>query len=176
MKPISDPRQLRRFFMGYTEHAFIDDLGVADTQLVDYVAGLLVRFVHQDRIFALRSSQGRFHIAIAEMVEEVERSPHVGRERRELFRHIGDFSLFWTGVFPESVREGRRIKEDVESATEQGKRSYYVASTYRDTPEQADESKVLLTLSEEFETCAMGLRRARQLWEADRRQMEAESL
>jgi hypothetical protein len=47
---------------------------------------------------------------------------------------------------------------------EQGKRSYYIASTFADEPFQ-DEAKVLRRLSEQFELCAFGLNRVRHEWE-----------
>ena len=43
---------------------------------------------------------------------------------------------------------------------EQGKRSYYLASTF-----EGDEAPVLRRLSVEFELCAFGLSRVRQEWE-----------
>lgn len=173
MRPISDPGQLGRFFAAYAEHAFLDHLGVVDTPLVDYLSGLLVRFVHRDQIFPLRPTGGVRMTALSDMVEAVERAESVGPDRRELFRHIGDFTLFWTGVFPEAVTgRPRAFAVGIEHFTEQGKRSYYVASTYRDTPEQADEAPILRRLSDQFEVCAVGLRRARDLWEADHPQLD----
>lgn len=167
MKPIADPSYLGQFFSAYTEHAFFDEMGVTDTRLIDYVAGVLVRFVHFDQIYPKRSLDGRRLMMIADMVDEIERSESVGQERRELFRHIGDLTLFWTGLFPEAVGRRRFAAIEMREYTQQGKRSYYVASTYQETPEQADQAPVLRRLSEEFEICAAGLRRARDLWEAE---------
>jgi hypothetical protein len=168
MDSIAGPAQLSRFFAAYTEHAFLDELGVADTRLVDYLAGLLCRFIHREDIFAHRTASRQTGQAWVDMVHEVDRRPADGPARRERFRHIGDFALFWTGVFPEAVkRQDRWAKAQIEAYTEQGKRSYFVASTYCDTPDQAKESPLLRRLSDEFELCAVGLRRARDLWEAD---------
>lgn len=167
MKPIADPNHLGQFFSAYTEYAFFDEMGVTDTRLIDYVAGVLVRFVHFDQIYPKRLLDGRRLMMIADMVDEIERSESIGPERRELFRHVGDFALFWTGLFPASIGRRRFAAVGVPEYTQQGKRSYYVASTYQETPEHANEAPVLRRLSEEFELCATGLRRARDLWEAD---------
>lgn len=168
MRPIADAGHLSLLFAAYAEHAFIDEMGVTDTRLIDYLSSLLVRFIHRDQIFAMKRSDGRRYLAITDMLEEIERSEKVGPERRELFRHIGDFALFWTGVFPEAVkRQSRWAQADIEDYTKQGKRSYYVASTYCDTQEQADQAPLLRRLSSDFELCAVGLRRARDLWESD---------
>ena len=51
--------------------------------------------------------------------------------------------------------------------TEQGKRSYYIASTFEDEPYR-DEAPVLRRLSEEFELCAYGLNRVREELERSR--------
>jgi hypothetical protein len=47
---------------------------------------------------------------------------------------------------------------------EQGKRSYYIASTFEDEPFK-EESIVLRRLSERFELCAYGLTQVRKEWE-----------
>ena len=47
---------------------------------------------------------------------------------------------------------------------EQGKRSYYIASTFADDPYR-EEAPVLRRLSEEFELCAYGLNQVRHEWE-----------
>jgi hypothetical protein len=168
MRPIADATTLNRLFVGYTEHALIGEIGITETRLVDYVACLLVRFLHRDQIFSLPAPVGKSLFVIGDMVHELERSPAVGPARRELFRHIGDFALFWTGIFPEAVQHQRaNVAKGIEEVTCHGKRSYFMASTYRDTPAHADEAPILRQLSDEFEICATGLRRARDLWQAD---------
>ena len=47
---------------------------------------------------------------------------------------------------------------------EQGKRSYYIASTFADDPYR-EEAPVLRRLSEQFELCAYGLSQVRLEWE-----------
>ena len=49
----------------------------------------------------------------------------------------------------------------------QGKRSYYIASTYEDE-NCRDECLVLRRLSHDFELCAYGLREVRREWERSR--------
>ena len=62
---------LRRYFSGLTEHAFVDDLGVADPPLIDYLALLLSRFVHIDAI--ARFQAGRTSLEqVADMLLEAE--------------------------------------------------------------------------------------------------------
>ncbi len=83
-----------------------------------------------------------------------------------MHRHIGDFTLFWTGVYPEALQKLRSAlsKDQLISYQEAGKRSYYIASTFEAEPYQ-EEAPVLRRLSAEFELCAYGLREVRREWE-----------
>ncbi len=157
---------LRRLFAGLTEHAFQNTLGIADPQLVDYLSLLLSRFVHIDAIYRLRNAQGKRLEEVAEMLLDAEALPQGGRTRREYHRHIGDFTLFWTGVFPEGLRRlcSAFSKDHLIDYTEQGKRSYYIASTFEEDPYR-EEARVLRRLSEEFELCAFGLHQVRREWQ-----------
>src|SRR5437016_607414 len=95
---------LRRLFAGLTEQTFMNLLGVADPPLTDYLSELLSRFIHFDAVYRLRNAQGRRLEEVADMVIEARGLPPEGRTRREVHRHIGDFTLFWTGVYPEALR------------------------------------------------------------------------
>lgn len=157
---------LRRYFTGVTEQTFMTDLGVADPALIDYLSELLSRFVHVDAIFKLRSGTGRRLEEVAEMLMEAESLPPEGRTSREIHRHIGDFTLFWTGVYPEVLKRLRSplTKDHFIDYCEQGKRAYYIASTFEEEPYK-EESPVLRRLSERFELCAFGLTKVRREWE-----------
>ena len=157
---------LRRLFAGITEHAFQTTLGVADPPLVDYVSDLLSRFVHIDQVYRLRDSQGRRLGEVVDMLHEAENLPPEGSTRREVYRHIGDFTLFWTGLFPEALERLRSgwCKDHFIDYCEQGKRSYYIASTCTREGRE-EESAVLFRLSREFELCAFGLHQVRREWE-----------
>jgi hypothetical protein len=160
---------LRRLFAGLTEQTFQTTLGVADPGLVDYLAILLSRFVHVDSIYRLRNTQGKRLEEVADMLLEAEAMPPEGRTRREVYRHIGDFTLFWTGVYPEALGRLRSVfsKDYFIDYCEQGKRSYFIASTFEQDPYRA-EAPVLRRLSEEFELCAYGLNQVRREWERAR--------
>ena len=94
---------LRRLFSGLTEQTFMHTFGVADPRLTDYLSELLSRFIHVDALYRLHNAQGRRLEEVADMMIEAEALPPEGRTRREVHRHIGDFTLFWTGVYPEAV-------------------------------------------------------------------------
>ena len=154
---------LRRMFAGITEHAFLTTLGVADPPLIDYLSALLTRFVHNDDLYRLRGTSGQPLTELAEMVIEAERLPAGGRTRRDYYRHIGDFALFWTGVYPEAVERMRgRGKDAFVSYTAQGKRGYLLTSRLEEEQHHDAEADLFRRLSDQFEVCAVGLRKVRE--------------
>lgn len=155
---------LYRFFQGLAEYTFQTRLGVADPPLIEYISTLLYRFMHVDAVHAVRNPTGRRLEEVAEMLVEAE--ARQGAPRREVHRHIGDFTLFWTGVYPEALdrlKRTARLDRFVDYC-EQGKRAYFIASTIRDDADE-QESDVLARLSHEFELCAFGLGELRREWE-----------
>lgn len=159
---------LRRLFAGYTEFTFQNTFGVADPPLVDYLSGLLSRYVTSDAAVRLKDACGRPIEQVADLVAEVAELP-AGRTTRELHRQIGDFALFWTGVYPEWLRKMRtRVQIDYfVDYCRQGKKSYYLASQL-EAADREDEAAVLRRLSDQFEMCAYGLTKVREEWEKDR--------
>jgi hypothetical protein len=163
---------LRRLFSGFTEHTFLAELGIGDPPVVDYLSELLSRFLRMDELYRLRGDGGRRLEEVAEMLLEAEGLPPGGRMRREFFRHIGDFTLFWTGVYPEALDRMRSkfTKDYFIDYCEQGKRSYYIASTFEDEPYE-EEAPVLRRLSSNFELFSYGLRQVRREWEQQQPEM-----
>jgi len=161
---VGKPEALRDLFAAMTQHTFQVDLGIADTRLTDYLTDLLLRFVRFDEIFRFRSTIGRRLEDVAEMMIEAEQRQ--GKPRREIYRHIGDFTLFWTGVYPEALSrlQAPDSRDHLLDYLEQGKRSYYIASTFEEEPYQ-EEAPILRRLSQEFELCSVGLRQVRKEWE-----------
>ena len=159
------PLQLmRRFFAGLTESAFYGRLGIADPPLVEYLSELLVRFVRSDAIFGVRDPRGGRLVDVADMLAAAE--ARQGAACRTVHRHIGDFTLFWTGVYPEMIARMRRTgrKDGLLDFRAQGKRAYHIASTI--PVERTDQPSALLErLSCEFELCAYGLSEVRRQWE-----------
>lgn len=140
------------------------ELGVADPPLIDYIAGLLVRFMASDAIYAIRSVRGERLTQVADMLAEAE--ARRGNAKRQLHRHIGDFTLFWTGVFPDLADRNKHTggKDALLDYRELGKRSYAAASRIPVDRESAP-SELLERLSSEFELCVYGLGEVRKAWE-----------
>jgi hypothetical protein len=107
----------------------LGDLRVPGEGLAPYLALLLARFPRTDQLYALRDAAGRRIDSVVGLRLEAERAwafdaPDFDpfRERR-VRQHIGDYTLFMTGVFREHierqsatgfyVREGRRAYQAV---------------------------------------------------------------
>lgn len=161
---ISGEEQLKNLFAGLLENTFYSELGVADPHLVDYLTNLLLRFIRNEAIFKVRNLQGDRLEEVAGMLIEAEQS--LDRPRREIHRHIGDFTLFWSGVYPESLKYLKSIdrRDFLINYREQGKRSYYIASTYEQDPYE-EEAPVLRKISDLYDLCTHGLQHVRKEWE-----------
>ena len=163
LRAIPESHVLHRLFRALTENAFMTELGIGDPPLVGYVAELLASFVPSQSVWRLRDEHGRPLTEVAAMIAEAESADDAVR-RRECHRHVGDFTLFWTGVYPEALAKlrGRGSSDALINYQEQGKRSYYLASRLSDS---APEGPVLRRLSDQFELCAFGLSCVRREWE-----------
>ncbi|MDG2220669.1 MAG: hypothetical protein P8L85_04775 [Rubripirellula sp.] len=170
MEPDKTPNEvakrstIERFFSGLNECIFQSKLGVVDVQLVDYLSDMMLRFVRFDSLHKVRHSDGRPATEIFQMLCEAEN--RIGLARREVHRHIGDFTLFWSGMYPESLRRMRphETKDGFLDYCRQGKRAYAIAAEIEGGHDRPS-SDVLQSLSDQFEMCAYGLREVRREWE-----------
>ena len=162
-REIPETHPLHRMFRGLTEYAFMNELGIGDPSLVGYVSGLLATFVPSAHVWRLRDERGRRLGQVTEMLAQAESSGDDQR-RKECLQHVGDFTLFWTGVYPEAVGKLREQSspDALIDFQRQGKRSYYMASTLGSSDL---ENMLFRRLSEQFELCAFGLSRVRKEWE-----------
>ena len=156
---------LARYFAGLCEQVFEGDLGLADPPLVDYLSELMLRFARFDTVHRVRNLSGRPVVEVADMLSEAE--SRVGLARRDVHRHIGDVTLFWTGVYPETLQKLRAVekKDYFVDYCNQGKRAYYIASTIETDRDEDAPNALLQRLSFQFELCAYGLGEVRREWE-----------
>ncbi len=158
---------LHRFFSGLSEYIFHSKLGVADTEMVDYVSDLLVRFTKADAANRIRQLNGRPATEVVTMMAEAQQ--RVGLAKRAVHRHIGDFTLFWSGMYPEALREPSAAGKDTfVSYCHFGKRAYGIASQIESDPVDPP-CALLKRLSDQFEMCTYALREIRREWEENDR-------
>jgi len=156
---------LRRFFAGLSEYVFETELGVADPPLIDYVSQLLYRFLRADGALKVKGTAGGPWVDLSALMLEAQL--RVGEAQREVHRQLGDFALFWAGLFPESLRRtaGTQTTDRFADYCQQGKRAYLIASQLTVADDAEAPGPVLERLSHEFEMCAYGLREVRREWE-----------
>jgi hypothetical protein len=146
-----------------------------DARLAAYVSGLLVDFTHADNLYRIRDSRGRRLEDIGEML--LESNPLLGASsfdrEREVRKHVGDYVLFMSGLFPESLSGRRRFRQmrlDVfVDYMKAGKESYTVVSAF-DQFEYKDEAPLFRKMAENFELCVFGLNLVKQDLERLQRQ------
>ena len=156
-----DPADVERFFRGLTEYAFHARLGVVDPPLVDYVAVMLVRFMRHERLIVLPGA-GEESADVGHMLLAAERHADAA-EAREEYRHIGDVTLFWSGLYPEALTRSVGPRTDIVGYKAAGKRAYWLAAALE--PDDAAEERALFErLSHEYDLCVEGLAEVRRTW------------
>ena len=167
MESITPDHPLRRLFAGLVEHAFCTEVGMCDPALTGYVADMLVDFTHVDRLHAVRNAQGKRLEQVAAMLALAsEPGPTDTRDRdRRVYRSIGDYTLFWAGVYPEQIKRVHHQQSDVLlDYVSQGKRSYAIVAQLAGEDDRPPAS-LFRHLSEDFEGCLHGLALVRRSWE-----------
>lgn len=154
---------LFRLFASLTEENFAGHLAWPDAEVIGYVTDVLADFVHVDQLFKIRNAQGRRVEEVAEMLAEgdlLHRAESIERER-EVHRHIGDYTLFMAGIFPEFLRRLKTSKVVISPDAlldyiQVGKRSYLIVSEFTYGPYE-ETAPLFRKLSENFELCVYGL-------------------
>jgi hypothetical protein len=167
MESIRRDHPLRRLFSGLVENAFCTDVGVCNPALTEYVSDLLVDFIHVERLEAARNARGKRLDQMAAMLVAMsdEQPASVAERDRSMYRHIGDYALFWAGLYPEQLRVRSSNASDVLiDYVSQGKRSYAIVSDLA-TEEEKPPSSLFRNLSDDFESCLLGLGLVRRAWE-----------
>jgi hypothetical protein len=138
-------------------------------ELSHYLSDVLVDFTHRDNLFRIRDARGKPLEEVAEMLVEGDVSLNASsfNREREVHKQIGDYTLFWTGVYPEMLRYLRSSgrKDHLVDYVDQGRKSYRIASTFEHEP-YASEAAVLRCLAEQFETCMYALHMVRREMDA----------
>jgi hypothetical protein len=157
---VSSRHPLSRLFHGLAERSLFERVGLCDPQLASYLGGLLVRFTHVDNVYRIRDARGRRLEDVGEML--LESNPMLSGasfdREREIRRHVGDYTLFFTGLFPESLeRLSRSLRLDYfVDYVEAGKESYYIVSQFTHGAYEK-EAPLFRKLSDLFGYCVVAL-------------------
>ena len=141
---------VRDLFFQLTERG-LGQLNLHDSDTIEYLTNLLTEFVQIENMYRVKDLSGRrleyIFDLLAESVTSV--SPSA---RRDYYKHLGDFTLFNLGLFPESLTYGRRTVSP-EYYAAQGRRSYSMVAAM----ESSNSTLLYRKLSDQFTQCVVGL-------------------
>jgi hypothetical protein len=161
---ISETHPLRQLFGALVDGAFLNTVGCYDSEVSGYLANILTDFTHVCRIYKVKNLAGKPLTEVADMLVEADvrlNAMSFNRER-EVHKHIGDFTLFWTGLYPDALPtlQSQCRHDHLLDYIEQGKSSYAIAASH-DYGAYRQEAKVLKRISDNFEVCLYGLNAVR---------------
>jgi hypothetical protein len=119
--------RLRKFFNWTTRRTF-RDLGIQNNEVVYYIIDFLTFFARTENLYRLKNVFGQPLKTVVDILLEANlqrggKSEARLEREREMRRHVGDYTLFMTGLFREYVeahsfldfylREGRGAYQDV---------------------------------------------------------------
>ncbi len=169
MIPESHP--LQQLFFELVGRRYAEEIGIRDPQLVAYVAHLLAEFCEADQLLKIQNNSGRPLDDVGEMLLESDPvygpAPSFDRER-QVRKHIGDYTLFFAGMFPESLNQSRMRRQRLENMMDwikAGKESYFIVSKFEHF-EYTKVAPLFASLARNFEACVYGLNMVKNdLWE-----------
>lgn len=110
---------LQQFFRHQLQQGFRSH-GLKETGTIEYVSEVLARFAHTRALQAIRDADGQPLEYIVDMIaswqqaQDGVRGRRDGARERAIMRHLGDYTLFMSGLFRERLQA-------------RGELSYYVA-------------------------------------------------
>jgi hypothetical protein len=163
---IPEAHPLQKLFTEMVARHYAEEIGIRDSELVGYVAHLLTEFCDAEQLFKIHNSFGKPLADVGEMMMESDPvfgpAPSFDRER-QVRKHIGDYTLFFAGMFPESINHLRLRRNRLENFIDwvkAGKESYYIVSKF-DCFEYTKVAPLFQKLSDQFEQCVYGLNRVK---------------
>jgi hypothetical protein len=162
---ISERHPLRQLFHEVVAGCYHRHSGIDDPELTSYVGDLLTEFTAAENLYRIRDPEGKPVLDLHAMIAASDPVFGVAAsfdEERKVRRHIGDYALFATGMYPESTQLWRHTGDSgFVEMVKTGKESYYIVSQF-DLFEYRDEAPLFGRLSDEFERCMDGLKHVRE--------------
>jgi len=171
---LSSDHPLRHYFVEALHDTFRGEPSIDSSDDIEaYLSEMLVSFIDMENLYELRDPFGRRLDSVTEMMLEGDiriNADSFDRER-EVHRHIGDFLLFWSGLFPEFLIQMKApgSKDVLLDPVRQGSFSYHVVSTFEHGA-YAHEAPIFKKLSRHFENYQYGLNLVRASFEGFARQ------
>lgn len=128
---------LYQFFRHQVSHGFHRD-GIAEPATVDYVSDILTRFAQTRQLYALQDASGRPLEYIVDMLaawhlaQGGENSVTNPAHGRSILRHLGEYTLFMSGLF----RERLMARGELDYYLAHGSSAYWRCADYELNPRQ----------------------------------------
>jgi hypothetical protein len=151
---LSNPIQLRissQFYFYVLARHVLRQASINDRKLCDYVASLLEAFSRANQ----QNIDNRAHEYISDMLIALQR---VTPEQAFLLRaHVGNYSLFLTGIFHESaLRRHERGGPDLQFYEQVGRTNYHLVAEH-ETARRCELDDVFGNLAEQFHAVRLAL-------------------
>jgi hypothetical protein len=149
---IPEDHPIRQLFRELTERG-MGQLNLRDRDTIQYITNLLTDFIHMENMYRIKDEAGQRVQYLFDILTQAssEMSPEL---RRNYYKHVGDFTLFNLGLFPESLTYGHRTVSP-DYYAEAGRRSYTIVAEMDSYSPRA--ATVYRKLSQQFEQCVIGL-------------------
>jgi hypothetical protein len=155
---LSNPAQLRissQFYFYVLARHVLQYAGIGDRKLCDYVGSLLETFSRASQLHRPDQIENQAHEYISDMLIALQR---MTREQAFLLRaHIGNYSLFISGIFHESAqRRHERGGPNLRFYEEIGRTNYQMVASH-ETARRCELSDVFENLAEQFRGVRLAL-------------------
>jgi hypothetical protein len=158
---ISESNPLQRFFQELVARNY-GEVGVRNSEVQAYVSNLLTEFCEAENLYKLKDEKGEPMHDVGAMLlaaDPVYGSASSFDRERQVRKHIGDYSLFFTGMWPEALNHFRLRRARMEGLIDfirAGKESYFIVSKFEHF-EYAKVAPLFRRMSQEFEQLVYGL-------------------
>jgi len=117
--------RLKQFFTTIVQRAFWE-LGLAEQPIVAHVSEVLADFANADRLYRMRSIEGRPIDSLVNMMLELPAATprHQVERERDMRRYIGDYALFMSGIFRAQAEHAGYLDYYIQT----GRQSYWTVS------------------------------------------------
>jgi hypothetical protein len=158
---------LSKFFEEVVSRNFGDRLGLVDADITAYISDLLTQFNRTEKLYRIRNTDGKPLEDVGALL--LESDPVFGEassfeREREVRKHIGDLTLFFAGLFPESLNRWRLRRMRIDAVVDYvkaGKESYYIVSEFNQF-QYRSVAGLYKKMSDQFEVCVIGLNLVKQ--------------
>jgi hypothetical protein len=145
-REVPSDHPVRQTFHALTERGS-QQTRLSDREIHKYLTDLLVDFIHVDNLYKVRDEHGHRLEYLVDLLQKTVEPSEL--DKKEIYKHVGDFSLFILGLFPESLSRGKRCIS-LNYYADQGRRSYMILSEMNNLQPPF---VIFRKLSEQFESC-----------------------